>query len=80
MSGIMDGKGRRGRPNFEGADKSHQGMVQKRSAQLDYICTRPKIVERNDESCVGHLVLGQPMDHDDDDEAQFYNSIIIVIC
>jgi len=25
------------------------------SVQLDYICTRPKIVETNDEICVGHL-------------------------
>src|SRR6218665_3133206 len=36
-------------------------MVQKRSVQLDYICTRPKIVERNDdrlERLMGRLRRG----------------------
>src|SRR6218665_651918 len=48
MLGIMDGKGRRGRPNMEWIDNRVDRMVQQRSVQLDYICTRPKTLETND--------------------------------
>ena len=43
-----------------------------------YICTRPKILETNDEICVVHLraqLCCQPMDPDDDDavvESAYY--------
>ena len=39
-------------------------MVQKRSVQLDCICKRLKIVETNDETCVGHLRAGHDVDDD----------------
>jgi len=35
-------------------------MVQKRSVQCDYISHRPKILETNDEICVGHLRAVSP--------------------
>jgi len=54
MSGIKNGNGRRGRPNREWIDDIRKWS--KKSVQLDYIIyMRPKIVETNDEICVGHL-------------------------
>src|SRR6218665_3898805 len=35
-------------------------MVQQRSVQLDYICTRPKTLEINDKICIGHLRAFSP--------------------
>ena len=58
MLGIMYGKGRRGRPNREWIDDIKEWC--NKSVQLDYICTRLKIVETNDEICVGHLRAFSP--------------------
>jgi len=53
MLGIMDGRSRRGRPNREWIGDIKEWC--KKLYSLTIICTIPKIVETNDEICVGHL-------------------------
>jgi len=38
-----------------GSEQTTSRNGTKRSVQLDYICTRPKLLETNDEICVGCL-------------------------
>src|SRR6218665_3429152 len=51
MLGIMEGKGRRGRPNMQWIDNIKEWCnkdLYSLPIQLAYICTRPKTLETND--------------------------------